>query len=417
MRLRSGFRAAAKMRYHGKRFIGYAALDEQARLASENIAEFHENYGYSTTLLGGDVDYPSTIHPKFWTGDLHRPESDFTIDCSDFNLPATASTGCEAPVEMLRQMDEMFERVGLVWLRNTGLRTKEDMAFYANYILKDVMSYEGGANSREGLGENVYETGAPRQAWLHYHHEMAYLGQSCSKIGFFCTEAVEGKGWSFASDGSRTTEEILKSEFGQKLKDKGVCYVRCLTDRSQYTNDASERHTYNHWQQSFGTDSMEEAQRKAEDRGLRVEWVTDPLGRQNYMVTKYYAPAFEYCPYSDTNQLYSSVADDFMWFDSWPGVTDLPIPMRPLLMTFGDDSHISYDERQLYVDAYDKFGIPIKWEKGDVAVMCNYRWAHGRPAYDLAAGERRELGVVLGKGFPRIGHVPGKWMDGIEAAE
>ena len=127
------------------------------------------------------------------------------------------------------------------------------------------------------------------------------------------------------------------------------------------------------------------------------------------MVTKFYVSAFEYCPHTDRNLLFSSVADDWMWFDTWPGVADLHADDRPLKLNFGDDQEMTLAEKQLFVDVYDQNGIPIFWKKGDMALMCNYRMAHGRPSYSLLPGEKRELGVILGKTFKRVGAQADKW--------
>lgn len=51
----------------------------------------------------------------------------------------------------------------------------------------------------------------------------------------------------------------------------------------------------------------------------------------------------------------------------------------------------------------------LDWEVGDVGVVCNYRYAHGRPGIHLEEGEERELGVVLGKTYQRQGDIAGKW--------
>ena len=58
---------------------------------------------------------------------------------------------------------------------------------------------------------------------------------------------------------------------------------------------------------------------------------------------------------------------------------------------------------------YDQHGFPLVWEEGDVAIVCNYRFAHGRPNFELEDGEQRELGVVLGEMYDRVGALPGKW--------
>jgi hypothetical protein len=153
---------------------------------------------------------------------------------------------------------------------------------------------------------------------------------------------------------------------------------------------------------------MDEAAEEARRVGLEVEWEHSPIfGR--YMVTKFYVSAFEYDPYTDANQLYSSLADDYMWFDTWPGVMDLPHWERPLKLNFGDGEVMTREEKQFWVDCYDQNGIPINWNKGELAIACNRRWLHGRPGYTLKEGEKRELGVVLGEVFEREHEREGMW--------
>ena len=111
----------------------------------------------------------------------------------------------------------------------------------------------------------------------------------------------------------------------------------------------------------------------------------------------------------DRNVLYSSIADDGMWFDTWPKVMHLPYEQRPLKLSFGDRTEMTFDEKRLFVDIYDRFGMPIDWCAGDIAIVCNYRFAHGRPGIQLTDGESRELGVLIGESFTRVGDLPGKW--------
>ena len=68
------------------------------------------------------------------------------------------------------------------------------------------------------------------------------------------------------------------------------------------------------------------------------------------------------------------------------------------------------EEKQDFVDAYDAGGIRLAWRQGDVAVVCNFRTAHGRPPVaDLLPHERRRLGVVLGPLTKKRGVLDGKW--------
>jgi hypothetical protein len=343
---------------------------------------------------------PGAIEPRWWTGTPALPGESFTIDCAGLGL---ADSRPEPGGALAERMNALFDEVGLVYLVNTGLTELGAMRDVAKLVVDREMHYQGGANPRDYLEASVYEVGAPLPAWLHYHHEMAYIGHSTKMLGFLCRKSVAGKGYTYVSDNLRATEAILETELGRKLRDLGICYHRNLTDREAFA-DTDEIGVYNHWQQSMLTEDPDEAEAIARSRGLETEWGPDRL-----LKTRYYVSAFEYFPQLDRNVLYSSVADDGMWFDSWPKVMHLPFEERPLKLTFGDGTELTREEKRLFVDVYDRFGIPIRWNVGDIAIVCNYRFAHGRPGIHLADGEQRELGVLIGEAYERVGDLPGKW--------
>jgi hypothetical protein len=270
--------------------------------------------------------------------------------------------------------------------------------------------YKGGSNDRGAVrpGQKVYGVGAPKCAWLQYHHEMTYVNSSPYMLGFVCHKAppveraIAGATW--LSDSVAATDAILKTDLGQKLKELGVCYWRDMTDREAFKGRLEEG-VYNHWQKSMLTDDPEEAVRVAKSKGLQyVEW-----GPNRMLRTRYYVSAYEYFPRLDRNILFSSLADDGMWFDSWPLVQHLPYNARPLKLTFGDNTELTRAEKEAFIAAYDNHGLPVAWRPGDVALVCNYRWAHGRPAVHLNPGEERELGVLIGASIDRVGQRDGKW--------
>jgi hypothetical protein len=343
---------------------------------------------------------PGVIEPCWWTGTPAMPTDSFTIDCSDYAMDAA---DLDRNGELAERMNALFDELGLVHLINTRLTELPAMRDFAKLVIDDEMRYEGGANPRDDLAPNVYEVGAPLDAWLHYHHEMAYVSHSTRMLGFLCRRALADRGYTFVSDNLRATDAILETDFGQKLRELGICYHRNLTDRDAFEG-TDQIGVYNHWQKSMLTDDPDQAIAMARSRGLEAEW-----GPNRLLRTRFYVSAFEYFPQLDRNLLYSSVADDGMWFDSWPKVMHLPYDERPLKLTFGDDTEMTREEKQLFVDIYDRFGVPIAWEAGDIAIVCNYRFAHGRPGIHLENGEARELGVVIGESFERIGDLPDKW--------
>lgn len=340
------------------------------------------------------------IEPCWWTGTPALALESFNIDCTGY---AMGAEDLRPGSDLARRMNELFDRTGLVLLTNTRLSDLQTMRVFAKLVVENEMRYEGGANPRDDLEPNVYEVGAPLQAWLHYHHEMAYVGTSTTRLGFLCHKAVRDKGFTFVSDNLKATEAILATDLGRKLKDRGLCYHRNLTDRESFAG-TEQLGVYNHWQKSMLTENPDEAESVARSRGLEVEW-----GPNRLLKTRYYISAFEYFPSLDRNVLYSSIADDGMWFDAWPKVMHLPYDERPLKLSYGDGSELSRQEKQLFVDVYDRFGTPIEWQVGDIAIVCNYRFAHGRPSISLNEREERELGVLIGKGYERVGDLLDKW--------
>lgn len=423
--------------------VQFGILDDTGRAAAD-----------ATIAEGGWTRVPSAVHvqragaeeyylPRFWTGKAPLDVAEVTVDVSRWEQAELRSE--DVPADLADELRDVYARHGVVLLRNTGLADDpEAMRRLAMEPMGDAMKYEGGANSREPVFdgvENVFDTGAPKEAHLHCawrmaarsvasllthlltfadHHEMAYVGESTRSVAFCCTASTPGVGASYLSDAVVHTDAILATELGQKLKAKGICYIRCLTDRDAYPEPdegsgafGGVYGVYNHWQRSFGVETPEEAEAAARAKGLEVEW-----GPGRYMRTKFVVSAFEYSPRHDRNLLYSSVADDAMWFDRWPGVMEMPSmssfedatpDKRPLLITFGDGTPFTREEYETYVDVYDQGGFPVNWRDGDVLVVCNLSYAHGRPAYSLAPGQQRELGVVLGPKYQRVGQIPGKW--------
>jgi len=343
---------------------------------------------------------PGVIEPRWWTGTPALPPASFTIDCSQYNMD---DADLDAQSTLAGEMNQRFNDIGLVYLVNTGLSDLQSMRQFAKLLVEKEMVYRGGANPRDNLEANVYEVGAPLSAWLHYHHEMAYVSKSTKMLAFLCHKAVEGGGYTYVSDNIQATDALLATDFGQKLKELGLCYHRNLTDRDAFTG-TEQIGVYNHWQKSMLTDDPDEAVKIAQERGLEVEW-----GPSRLLKTRYYISAFEYFPPLDRNLLYSSIADDGMWFDTWPRVMHLPYEERPLKLTFGDGSEMTGQEKQQFVDVYDDFGIQIPWSVGDIAIICNYRFAHGRPDVKLKPGEERELGVLIGESYNRVENLDGKW--------
>lgn len=401
---------AAKAKFSAAAAVAFQEQQDMARKAQQNTPFFqsedrHQAFVSAASLnLEMNRNNPPIIQPQFHhPGQFVMDPSKYSIDCSKFDTNTINASNSALSDEM----QSKFHDTGLVYLHNTSLTDLQSMRQLVSILIPSEMNmeYKGGSNWRNYIEPNVYDTGAPAQAWIHYHHEMAYIATSPQSLAFMAKSALpNGRGATYVSDQVQVTDALLDTPFGQKLREKKICYVRCLTDERHYAHTQQDEHdVYNHWQKSFGTEDPDAAEAAAKERGLAVEWEWDHKRYGRYMKTKFYTDVYEYFPLLDKNILYASVADHWMWFDAWPGVQALDNLDRPIRITYGDDSAMTQDELKQFVDVYDKYGIGLKWKQGDIAIMCNYRWAHGRPVYELEEGEERELGVVLGSVFDRQG--------------
>jgi len=138
--------------------------------------------------------------------------------------------------------------------------------------------------------------------------------------------------------------------------------------------------------------------------------------------TKFITGGFEYFPLIDRNVIYASVSEHGTWFDTHIGIQDLPHIEtyesgsefnRPYKMCLGNMEEFTQAELEEWADLYCKHGFQVGGEQGmldgDISIFCNFRFAHGRPRFKLEKGQKRDLGVVIGKMYERIGPKENKW--------
>ena len=83
----------------------------------------------------------------------------------------------------------------------------------------------------------------------------------------------------FISENIGVTDTLMNkySSLGNKLKEKGLCYIRKLPDLKHFKdNNLDSSIVYNYWQTSMQTEDMDEAVEMANKKGLEVEWQESP---------------------------------------------------------------------------------------------------------------------------------------------
>ena len=104
---------------------------------------------------------PGVIEPRWWPGSDVLPRESYVIDGADYTM---GDADLDPDSALAKRMNQVFDEVGLVWLRNTGLTDLKAMRRFGKLVIENEMRYEGGANPRDSLEANVYEVGAPLAA-------------------------------------------------------------------------------------------------------------------------------------------------------------------------------------------------------------------------------------------------------------
>ncbi|XP_063717013.1 uncharacterized protein LOC134844311 [Symsagittifera roscoffensis] len=358
-------------------------------------------------LTGSLKNLPKLLRPEFIPQFVretsyveHLEPEEYTIDCSRYQRNLASNNALKAKVT------DRFRRVGFVYLVNTGTTDPSTLLAPFKHILGVGNKYDGGANPRDYIDQDVYNTGAIPQQTLHYHHEMQYLHESIRSIAFFCLGMSEGvDGSTYFSNNIGYTRDMERRHIGQKIIQKGTCIVRRWTDRN-YFKDRPLVNYYNHWQQSFLTEHRKEVEMKLNKFNVKeISW--DP--ETGLLEGKFYPPVYEYCPHIDRNLLYSTISDHAIWFDTDVNISDIPDNDRPHVMYLGDGSEFTKEEVMECIEVADNHGLKINWKPGEAALACNYRFMHGRAGVSLKPGQERKLGVTLGEKFERMGPLPGKY--------
>lgn len=86
-------------------------------------------------------------------------------------------------------------------MTNTGAESLQELKGHVDLVMDTTMEYKGGANSRGQLEPYFLEVGVPPVSDIHYHHEMAYIGKSTTKICFSIIDVLSGgRGSTYFSD-------------------------------------------------------------------------------------------------------------------------------------------------------------------------------------------------------------------------
>ncbi|MCO7226518.1 TauD/TfdA family dioxygenase [Pleionea sp. CnH1-48] len=279
-------------------------------------------------------------------------------------------------------INEWLSSQGALLIRGLNIMASRQFGdFLTNVFGSELLSYSHRSTPRTELRGNVYTaTEYHSDQLIQQHNEQAYTNLWPMRIGFFCMLSSDQGGETPIAD-SREIYKTIPEHIRNAFADKCVMYVRNFSELDLP------------WTEVFCTEERSEVEAYCKENDIQFEWLADGGLR-----TKQILPAVVKHP--DTQE--------WIWFNQAHlfHVSALEEDIRrelihsrgkenlPRNTYFGDGSDIPDEYLQEIRDIYQAKKIKFEWQKGDVMLLDNMLFSHGREPF---SGERK---VLVGMSVP-----------------
>lgn len=229
---------------------------------------------------------------------------------------------------------------------------------------------------RSAVGEGAFtSTDYPPEQWIVLHSEMSYARTWPRLLLFQCKDAADTGGATTVADMKAVSDALgdLVAEFHERE----VIYQRNFRKGIDIP-----------WQTAFGTEDRDEVLEIGRKNGLEVEWRDDGTLRT-------------------AQQAQGAIEgpDGALWFNQAHLFHPMQLPDRtrqalvaalgadglPRNAVFGDGEPIPDATIRRILDVLEEKTENIDWQDGDLSIIDNMRWMHGRSPY---TGTRKVLAAM-----------------------
>jgi len=120
--------------------------------------------------------------------------------------------------------------------------------------------------------------------------------------------------------------------------------------------------------------------------------------------------AFNYYEKADANLLFFGPSNHAQMFDSYGlEMQEIPDHLRPFTLTFGDGEKFTNEELDVLHKSFDGACYNYYYEEGEMVIIDNLLWQHGRLPFAAPPGRKRNLAVILGDKTYPVNPKEDKW--------
>jgi alpha-ketoglutarate-dependent taurine dioxygenase len=273
------------------------------------------------------------------------------------------------------RIEDIVNVHGGVLLRDLGLSAVSEFNRAVQVFDSDLLDYVYRSTPRNKVGGRIFTaTEYPADRTIPLHNENSYTDAWPNRIYFFCLVAPKHGGETPTAD-SRGVYRRIDPAVRERFERDGVLYVRNFTEGIDLS-----------WQEVFQTEDRAEVERYCTAHDIEFEW-------------RDRGPVLRTMQRGQATVVHPGVGEP-VWFNQAHlfHISALEASERELLIetlgtenlprnaVYGDGSPIEADVLEHIRDAYSQEKTLFTWQRGDILMLDNLLFAHGRSPF---AGTRK----------------------------
>ncbi len=268
-----------------------------------------------------------------------------------------------------RQLAVLRAEHGAVLLRGFSPLDAQGLGELATAFSGELRDYDNRSTPRTRVGNNVFtSTEYPPDQTIPLHNEMSYTASWPDTLFLTCLVPAAEGGETPLADSARVHDRVPAAT-RERFERDGVMYVRNFG----LGLDLS-------WQEAFQTEDRDEVSAYCERHGIQAEWLGGERLRTRHVVqaTVEARASGSKVWFNQAHLFHVSSLPDSVERELRESFSEDELPRNAL---YGDGSPLDPADLAHIRAAYDAEEIAFPWQAGDVVIVDNEQFAHGRRPY------------------------------------